>query len=219
MNHTTDKLQQDSHTDTVIAVDQTVPTGESAASTAHSTFPPQSHDRSDVHYNDEILRPISPPFRGEPAPAFRYPGGSIRGDYTPSILSGHLPGHQQSSRPYMSSLRNDYHPPLGGHRVDSHHHAHPRDAGKPMVIDYAGLDASVAAASLVESGYQHASFVEPTDTDSKEKEAAQSGGKSLCRSESTASSVRLASSVTNGNNEFRRRSARKASFYSERAPR
>jgi len=146
------------------------------------------------------LPPLSPPFRGEPASTFRYPSHVHHGTFTPSIRS-EMPGQ----RPYESSIRNhEYHPPMGGH----HHHQHHRDSGKPMTIDYAGLDSAVAEATLIESGFQKSAYL---DAQSKEQTT-------LSRAASTGSSGLLGPSSAHGN-DFRRRSARKASFYSERAPR
>lgn len=147
------------------------------------------------------LQPLSPPFRGDrdPASTFRYPSHIHHGTFTPSIRS-EIP----CQRPYESSIRNhEYHPPMGGH----HHHQH-RDSGKPMTIDYAGLDSAVAAASLIEHGFQKSDYL---DTQSKEQST-------LNRAASTGSSGLLGPGSSHGN-DFRRRSARKASFYSERAPR
>ncbi|KAG0305889.1 CorA metal ion transporter [Dissophora globulifera] len=214
--------------DIVISLDQTVPsTPTGVPPPAHYTFPPHNdntgNDSHSVNYHDQVRRPVSPPFRGELAPPLRYAGHSIRGDYTPSILSGHLSGHQQSSRPYAASIRNEYHPPLGGHRSMDAHHFH-RDSSKPLVVDFAGLDASVAAARLLENEYQRHSFAE-TESASPIGEKAKSGlqqrEKGLDRAASTGSSIMMdpSSAPTNGQFEFRRRSARKASFYSERAPR
>ncbi|KAG0014357.1 CorA metal ion transporter [Podila clonocystis] len=148
--------------------------------------------------------PTGPPFR-DPA-LFR-----ITGETTPSIRSERM-GHH--TRPYSASIRNDFsmgHHQLNQHsqhhrNIDSghHHHLH-RDAGKPLVVDYPGLDASVSEAQLLESG-----FTQPPYLESKEE------SKTLERAHSTASSGLFRSP---SGNEFRRRSARKASFYSERAPR
>lgn len=82
-----------------------------------------------------------------------------------------------------------------------------------MLIDYAGLDAAVTEASLIENGFQKTTFVEPTiHTDAKDESGRS---KTLDRAASTGSSILVGSPTS----EFRRRSARKASFYSERAPR
>ncbi|KAK3822655.1 MAG: hypothetical protein J3Q66DRAFT_133392 [Benniella sp.] len=225
MNQPQQQQQQGSNTtagtatsETVIAVDQTVPTIDSVTPDVPYVFPvrrdnePNDSDRISVNCDEEVQRPISPPFRGDPAPAFRYLGRTFRGDYTPSVRSALLPGHQQSSRPYSSSIRNEYQPPLGGHRPEGHLQGY-RDTGKSMVIDYAGLDASITEASLIENGFQKTTFVEPTN-DTKDMH----GSKTLERAASTGSSVLMASSP-GAQSEFRRRSARKASFYSERAPR
>ncbi|KAF9305425.1 CorA metal ion transporter [Mortierella antarctica] len=149
--------------------------------------------------------PTSSPFR-EPT-LFR-----IAGDTTPSIRSEQM-GHH--TRPYSASIRNEFsmghHLQLNQHsqhhrNIDAgHHRHHHRDAGKPLVVDYPGLDASVSEAQLLESG-----FTQPPYLEDKEDK------KSLERANSTASSGLFRSP---SGSEFRRRSARKASFYSERAPR
>ncbi|KAF9153402.1 hypothetical protein BG015_003471 [Linnemannia schmuckeri] len=108
--------------------------------------------RSMADYSDrshDVPRPLSPPhlpihqaFRSGGDAHYRYPHS---GNATPSVRSLRLPGHQQSNRPYNPSLfrNNEYHPPMGGHRnVDGQH-----DTGKPMVIDYAGLDTSATEVS------------------------------------------------------------------------
>lgn len=96
-----------------------------------------------------------------------------------------------------------------------------------MVIDYAGLDASVAEATLIENGFRRNNVfmdspggVLRDEFDSKEGDAGSN--KPLERTASISSSNNLAGGPTSahsGQSEFRRRSARKASFYSERAPR
>lgn len=96
-----------------------------------------------------------------------------------------------------------------------------------MVIDYAGLDASVAEATLIENGFRRNNVfmdspggVLRDEYESKEGDAGSN--KSLERTASISSSNILAAgptSANSGQSEFRRRSARKASFYSERAPR
>ena len=94
-----------------------------------------------------------------------------------------------------------------------------------MVIDYAGLDSSVAQATLIENGFRKSAFMDSPGTGESEGAAAagtsgvDSKGKPLERSSSISSSNAFATSANSGQNEFRRRSARKASFYSERAPR
>ncbi|KAF9564972.1 CorA metal ion transporter [Mortierella alpina] len=101
---------------------------------------------------------------------------------------------------------------MGDHRhLDGH--PPPRDSGRPMTIDYAGLDASVTEAALMESGFLKTAFSESTTHGNDLKE-----GKGLNRAASTGSSGRFGPSSPDGSG-FRRRSARKASFYSERAPR
>ncbi|KAF9948196.1 CorA metal ion transporter [Mortierella alpina] len=101
---------------------------------------------------------------------------------------------------------------MGDHR---HLDGHPptRDSGRPMTIDYAGLDASVTEAALLESGFLKTAFSEATAPGSDIKER-----KGMDRAASTGSSGRFGPSSADSSG-FRRRSARKASFYSERAPR
>ncbi|KAG0271480.1 CorA metal ion transporter [Linnemannia exigua] len=100
------------------------------------------------------------------------------------------------------------HPHLGlNHRI---HHSHDHDPMGPanvMGIDYDGLDASVNEAGLIESG-----FLEPQPVLLDYKEQAPSPG-GLDRAVSSGSTPGGFGS------SFRRRSARKASFYSERSPR
>ncbi|KAF9551055.1 CorA metal ion transporter [Mortierella hygrophila] len=184
-----------------------------------------------VDYSDksqDFPRPLSPPhlpihhaLRGGGDAYYRYPHS---GNATPSVRSLRLPGHQQSNRPYNPSLfrNNEYHPPMGGHRnVDGQH-----DTSKPMVIDYAGLDTSVAEAALIENGFKrNNAFMDSPggvlrgEFETKESDA---GSNKLERTASISSSNFHAAgptSANSGQSEFRRRSARKASFYSERAPR
>ncbi|KAF9132624.1 hypothetical protein BGW39_011720, partial [Mortierella sp. 14UC] len=185
-----------------------------------------NNGNSMVDYSDrsqDVPRPLSPPhlpihqaLRGDPH--YRY---SHSGNATPSIRSVRMPGHQQSNRPYIASFRNnEYHPPMGGHRVVDGQH----DTGKPMVIDYAGLDTSVAEATLLENGFRRNMFMDsPGEAlESKEEDAGSDGNRALERTASISSSNVFAAgptSANSGQSEFRRRSARKASFYSERAPR
>lgn len=115
---------------------------------------------------------------------------------------------------------------MGGDRMvgDGHH-----DTGRPMVIDYAGLDTSVAEAALIEDGFRRNNvFMESPGGLAGDRFESKEGGeggnndKSLERTASISSSNILAAgptSANSGQSEFRRRSARKASFYSERAPR
>ncbi|KAF9901228.1 CorA metal ion transporter [Linnemannia zychae] len=171
----------------------------------------------------DVPRPLSPPhlpvhqaFRGDPH--FRYP---YSGNVTPSVRSLRMSGHQQSNRPYTSSYRhNENHPPMGGHRIGDGQH----DTGKPMVIDYAGLDTSVAEAMAIENGFRRNVFMDSPGgaLESKEEDTEADGNRVVERSASISSSNILAAgptSANSGQSEFRRRSARKASFYSERAPR
>ncbi|KAF9114497.1 CorA metal ion transporter [Mortierella sp. AM989] len=224
--HDTDQGNQNNNADIIIAVEHSTPNDDSVVPSTSYVFPPRNETSGDTKAGnsetnsiiggEEIQRPFSPAFRVDHAPAFRYPGHSLRDDYTPSIRSGHLPAHQQSTRPYSPSIRNEYHPPMGGHRfAEGHHSANYRDSGKPTVIDYAGLDATVAEATLLEVGYQKNMFAESATT--PESEDTKESKKGLDRAASTSSSILL--EPPSGNTQFRRRSARKASFYSERAPR
>ncbi|OAQ26177.1 hypothetical protein K457DRAFT_736106 [Linnemannia elongata AG-77] len=238
-------LQNNSNADIVISVDQTAP--EQHATSSPANVSPQIGDDSSVDPQEPALtiparnnsestqgngssqhsgyeeapRSLSPPhlpvgasFRGDPISAFRYRGLMACESRLPSIRSEPLPRQQHSPLPYTSSLGNEDHP-LGGH------HLH-RDAGRPMVIDYAGLDASVAEATLVENGFQRPTFVE-ADAARDSKERAPEGGRrapSVDLAASTGSSCLLGPPSSNsGKSEFQRRSARKTSFYSEQAPR
>ncbi|KAF9998933.1 hypothetical protein BGZ80_002279, partial [Entomortierella chlamydospora] len=199
--------------DTVISVEQ-------VASNDEAVVPNSLEDTRQHHLQSEAdninvgeeIRPTSPPF----PLGFRYPNHSLRGDYTPSIRSAHYPGHQQSMRPFSPSYRSDSHPPLGGHRFADGSQSAGRDASKLPIIDYAGLDASVTEATFIEHGFEKTTFTESTNL--PESGNTKEPKKSLDRAASTASSVKRAPS-SGSNVEFRRRSARKASFYSERAPR
>ncbi|KAI9242656.1 MAG: hypothetical protein BYD32DRAFT_169350 [Podila humilis] len=155
------------------------------------------------------MRPFSPPHLPT-SPPFRDPAlFRVTGDTAPSMRSERM-GHH--TRPYSTSIRNEFAPMGNHHQLNQHsqHHRyidsghHQRDSGKPLVVDYPGLDASVSEAQLLESG-----FTQPPYQEDKES-------KSLERAASTASSGLLRS---HSGNVFKRRSARKASFYSERAPR
>ncbi|KAF9386480.1 CorA metal ion transporter [Podila verticillata] len=167
-----------------------------------------STDTNTSTYNGE-MRPFLPPSLPT-SPPFRDPAlFRITGDTTPSIRSERM-GHH--TRPYSASIRNEIAPMGNHHQLNQHsqHHRyldsghHHRDSGKPLVVDYPGLDASVSEAQLLESG-----FTQPPYQEDKES-------KKLERAASTASS---GLSRSPSGSEFKRRSARKASFYSERAPR
>ncbi|KAF9992727.1 CorA metal ion transporter, partial [Modicella reniformis] len=68
-----------------------------------------------------------------------------------------------------------------------------------MVIDYAGLDASVTEAALIENGFQKTTFAQPTPGDLKDKgEGEPQWNKTLDRAASTGSSVQLGLSPTVG---------------------
>ncbi|KAF9320900.1 CorA metal ion transporter [Podila horticola] len=184
----------------------------------HSHFSPVS--RTDTNFSTDTkatigsgdVRPYSPPHLPT-SPPFRDPAlFRIAGDTTPSIHSERM-GHH--TRPYSGSSRNEF---SMGHlhqlnlhsqhhrNIDAGHlHHHHRDSGKPLVIDYPGLDASVAEAQRLES-----ELTQPPYLENKED------SKSIERANSTSSSGLFRSA---SGNEFRRRSARKASFYSERSPR
>ncbi|GJJ70190.1 magnesium transporter [Entomortierella parvispora] len=116
----------------------------------------------------------------------------------------------------LPSQQQHYH-----QRHHHHHHFHQEYdiAGvNVMKIDYEGLDAFVEEALLNESGFQQKesdAMIDPEALqDSKDfgTSSSYSGGGGLERAHSTGSASVFGSA-------FRRKSARKASYYSERAPR
>ncbi|KAF9160332.1 CorA metal ion transporter, partial [Actinomortierella ambigua] len=197
----------------------------------------ESRPLSPPHLSQHTPEVISPP--ALPLRAQDYHAVRLARNYTPSIHSERAPGqiyanplagHMQPhvfgalSRPYLSG---------GAHRFDSparqgtqtpepgtggvnHHHYHPHHQHHPhqyhhavnqtQVIDYDGLNAAIAEASLLEAGFSKPSFLDQGDD--------PNGPFPLARSATTGSALRASSS-----NEFRRRSARKTSYYSERSPR
>lgn len=82
-----------------------------------------------------------------------------------------------------------------------------------MKIDYDGLDASVNEAGLIESGYHEQQPVLLDYKDQADSPAMEKSSGGLDRVVSSGSSAGGFGSA------FRRRSARKASYYSERSPR
>ncbi|KAG0078145.1 CorA metal ion transporter [Podila epicladia] len=168
--------------------------------------------------------------------------------YSPTLQPRRLSGHQQSNIPYLHSIRNEYPVYPSGYRTPdgtghghghghghgqgqgshsaghshghhSHHgqhssHQHHR-GGVLAAIDYEGLDACINEVALEEKDFMESqphvstpliNAKEFSDKDSKEYP------RSLHRAASTGSTSAFGSG-------FRRRSARKASFYGERAPR
>ncbi|KAF8977705.1 CorA metal ion transporter [Entomortierella lignicola] len=201
--------------DIVISVEQTTSNNDNDSvvpNNDNNPFTPRINNNYNIHSEtnsiagDDIQRSFSPTFRADVASAFRYPGHALRDEYSPSIRSTNIPGHQQPFRPY-SPFRSEYHPPLGGHRFAEVNQANCRDS-KPPVIDYIGLDAAIAEAGIKKPIFSDSENVMET-TDEK-------------KGASTGSSVLQG---PNGNIGFRRRSAastksaRKASYYSERSPR
>ncbi|KAF9372857.1 CorA metal ion transporter, partial [Podila verticillata] len=162
--------------------------------------------------------------------------------YSPTIQPRRLSGHQQSNIPYVHSIKNDYPVYPSGYRIPdgtghghgqgqgayagghshghhSHHgqrssHQHHR-GGVLAAIDYEGLDGCINEMAVEENEFmaqQHVST--PLIDDSKVFSDMDSNEypRSLDRAASTGSTSVFGSG-------FRRRSARKASFYGERAPR
>lgn len=159
-------------------------------------------------------------------------GGS--NGYSPTLQSEVLSGHQQPSIPYSSISRSDYpafpafpasyrasaapftqaHPHIGHHHRIHHGHDHdPMGSINVMNIDYDGLDASVNEAGLIENGYHEP---QPVILDYKDQAQSPVMEKS---SEGLDRAVSSGSSAGGFGGTFRRRSARKASYYSERSPR
>ncbi|KAF9427292.1 CorA metal ion transporter [Podila epigama] len=196
-----------------------------SSNTAQETITPlnrttttQSTNSNAVSSNSDPPRTFSPPyFRGDPATVFRFPQG---GDITPSIRSERIQGLSSSIRPSSSSIRNGISSSVGHHHpfqlshqlhhrnIDSRH-SH-QDTSRPLLIDYAGLDASVAEAQLIENGFERPFF---------ESGASKEGGTRPGGFERATSTGSSGFGHTPEEGHFRRRSARKASFYSERAPR
>ncbi|KAF9957911.1 CorA metal ion transporter [Mortierella alpina] len=131
----------------------------------------------------------------------------------PSNYSSH---HQHSSHQHSQSHYN--------HR----HHQHHREQDNVMTIDYEGLNAYVHdTASTESSGYQDSIPLMEEDYKGQQQDPDQSYGQSQDQSQNQSRGSRdggLARAISTGSasvfgSGFRRRSARKASFYGERAPR
>ncbi|KAG0336893.1 CorA metal ion transporter [Podila humilis] len=208
---------------------------------------------------------MSPPHGGDPASVYRFSHGvgntpSIRSErtqhlrpYSPSIRNGYPPGGQQQPHFQLNPQHSQHHRSLDtyGHHPDDGSHSH-RDIERGLVIDYPGLDDSVTAAFLHESGFNSQPLflgfegIEGTkgaeEVEGAEGAAGTAGTVATAGTEGTESKNdikdtmdsttvpsllnRAASTGSSGllgrtpsNSAFRRRSARKASFYSERAPR
>ncbi|KAF9283863.1 CorA metal ion transporter [Mortierella antarctica] len=207
-------------TDTVIAVDD----NHGDAQATVTEISPSS--------NDVPVHPFSDTFPSDPHVASLFAlhqSSHIRSStsdttnnlegYSPTVQSRRLSGHQQSNIPYVYSIRNEYPVYPSGYRTPDgtgHHSSHQHHRGGVLAaIDYEGLDACVNEVALEEKEFMEAqphvstpliNSAEFSDKDSKEYP------RSLDRAASTGSSSVFGSG-------FRRRSARKASFYGERAPR
>ncbi|KAF9977102.1 putative ubiquinone biosynthesis monooxygenase [Actinomortierella ambigua] len=125
--------------------------------------------------------------------------GSMGRSHLSNVHQFDSSARQGTPTPEPGAGANHYH--YQHHQHHQHHHA----INNTQVIDYDGLNAAVAEASLLEAGFSKPSFLDRGDS--------PDGPFPLARS-ATGSAVRMSSS-----NEFRRRSARKASYYSERSPR
>ncbi|KAK3813614.1 MAG: hypothetical protein J3R72DRAFT_61984 [Linnemannia gamsii] len=166
----------------------------------------------------------------DPSTSYTFPNGSnhsttgVSNGYSPTLRSEVLSGHQQSSMPYVSSASRSEYPPFTSsyrtpapytqalphhghnHRIHHGHDHDPMSSTNVMSIDYDGLDASVHEAGLIESG-----FLEPQPVLDYKEQAPSPGGLDRAVSSGSASG--------GFGSSFRRRSARKASYYSERSPR
>ncbi|KAG0012552.1 CorA metal ion transporter [Entomortierella chlamydospora] len=140
----------------------------------------------------------------------------LNGGYSPTLRSERLLAHQQSSSPYIT--RNDFpsnamgyrgngidgtHTPIYQHHRNQHLFEQDQLGNNGMNIDYEGLDAAVREISLTEESICDQETLMGEQSPDK-------GG--LEKAFSTGSASVLG-------NAARRRSSRKAGFYSERAPR
>ncbi|KAG0282772.1 CorA metal ion transporter [Linnemannia gamsii] len=117
--------------------------------------------------------------------------------------------YRTSAAPYTQA-----HPHIGHHHRIHHGHDHdPMGSINVMSIDYDGLDATVNEAGLIESGYHEPQPVLHDYNDQAQSHVTEKSIGGLDRAVSSGSSTGGAGS------SFRRRSARKASYYSERSPR
>ncbi|KAF9195061.1 tyrosyl-tRNA synthetase [Haplosporangium sp. Z 11] len=152
------------NSDTVISVDQAQQLDNGNDNTSN-TLPIR---KSLAHKESEsIQHPIFPPFRADPNSVFRLSGRNYSGDFTPSIRSERLQG-AHATRTYASSIRNGYSPSINGHSPLENHQ---RDVGKPLTIDYVGLDSSITEATLIENETQSTTmFVDnPVENHTKER--------------------------------------------------
>ncbi|KAF9361718.1 CorA metal ion transporter, partial [Mortierella sp. AD094] len=143
----------------------------------------------------------------------------LNAGYSPTLRSERLLAHQQPTVPHPSAItRNDTplhttsyrgngidgtHTPIYQHHRQQHFFEQDQSGNHDMNIDYEGLDVAVGEASLAEEAIY----------DQEHLVSEQSPNKgSLERALSTGSASALGSA-------FNRHSARKASYYGERAPR
>ncbi|KAG0018058.1 CorA metal ion transporter [Podila clonocystis] len=220
--------------DTVIAVD--VDHGNAQAT--NTEISPSSLDAA-VHPFSDTFQPNDPPVPSHIRSSTSDTTNNLEG-YSPTLQSRQLSGHQQSNIPYVHSIRNEY--PVypsgyrtpdgtghghgqgshsgghshGHHSHHGHHSSHQHHRGGVLAaIDYEGLDACVNEVAQEEKDFLESQpqvsipLINPTEFPDK-------GSKEYPRSLGRAASTASTSVFSSG---FRRRSARKASFYGERAPR
>ncbi|KAF9316939.1 CorA metal ion transporter [Podila horticola] len=220
--------------DTVIAVDD----HHGHAQATVTEISPTSHDAV-IHPFSDTFQPSEPPVASHIRSSTSDTTNNSEGSSS-TLQSRRLSVHQRSNIPYVHSIKNEYpvypsgyRTPDGtghGHRQGNHsgghshgHHSHHGQhsshqhhrGGVLAAIDYEGLDACVNEVALEEKEFMelqpHISLplinsIEFSDKGSKEYP------RSLDRAVSTGSTSVFGSG-------FKRRSARKASFYGERAPR
>lgn len=155
--------------------------------------------------------------------------------YSPMTQTRRLSGHQQSNIPYVHSIKNDYPVYPSGYRTPdgtghgyehgqgqghhSHHGQHSsrqhHRGGVLAAIDYEGLDACINEVAMEEKEFMAEQHVSTPLIDGS-KAFSDKDSKEYTRSLDRAASTGSTSVFGSG---FRCRSARKASFYGERAPR
>lgn len=143
-----------------------------------------------------------------------YPSGYRTPDGTGHVHGqGH--GHGQGQGGYSGSHSHGHHSHHGQHSSHQHHRG-----GVLAAIDYEGLDACVNEVALEEKEFMeaqpHVSTPHVSTPLINSAEFSDKNSKEYPRSLDRAASTGSSSVVGSG---FRRRSARKASFYGERAPR
>ncbi|KAG0224576.1 CorA metal ion transporter [Actinomortierella wolfii] len=157
------------------------------------------------YHSVPLTRNYTPSVHSEQVPGQNHP--NPHSTHLQSHAFGTLPRQQQSATlRYDSSARYGANTPEPGASAGQYHHFpnyHHYVINHTQVVDYDGLNAAVAEASILEAGISKQSFLSQDDT-----------GSPLRRSATTGSQL-----MTSSSNEFRRRSARKASYYSERSPR